>query len=1006
MNAAPGSTVEDQFFLRIAIKNRLLTVAQAQAIEQSLAPGQNVEELVLQRQLLDRAAVDRIRTAMAASQVMRLDALYAELLLERGLAEQHLIEAAFKEQRRQQYRVRIGNLLLGRKLISPDAHRSVISEVIRRLHSLGQDAYSSASRRGEQARDSRSGSTRQPPTHGSQRSAAPPTHGSQRSAAPPPLPPLPPSPLRPQRSAPSPPTPLGLPGGPADDPDPFGASSIEQSPLAERKASDPHVPVGLQSAPGTESSPFASRRAQSQPSSAGSGSGPVRIPLDETLPSIPSFGHERSSALFEPAARRLLREDDGPINDLTRSAIRIDLDGEGFDIKADAELLRSDLRDSVDRMADGEDSFVLDRGDLAEDGFQPEEYLKRRQTRGKLLGAAAVLGALALLGLLGSTTAQVLENRGRLTAARTMVQEALGAEGLEKQQELLQRAEQELNQIGHTGVSATDKKALSEAIAWGLLRTEVKLALAGEKPSQGLELLEKDPEAVPLAHRGEREALVTECKREQLRQEGERAEKAQDWSLAVRTFRKATTLGDPGGKSNVALAQIQSKLRKQRDQAREKLRQSLSPRDEATFKGLQRLLSELFEEPPDSSLDLETLRYQRRRARVVAQAKARLTRIEQLTQVRRELSDLLRQKADAELGLLLKKIEAQLRVRELELQGRRAEQSGDLRAAIDAYKAASKGATPGVQRQLQNAIARCEGRIQGQAARKKAVADREQAIKFLREGRPEQAVAILREIASADPRAEVLLQFAERVRGCAYVPAGKFLLGRDGGSSPEEGPQHSATTEAYYIAQTEVTNLDYAVFLDSRAPETRKSWTPRHWTQPRRRPDGQVEGKTYPSAIRSHPVIYVDWNKAQAFARWRGGRLPTETEWEKAARGTDGRTYPWGEGSRTRVQVQVRSSRTPTAPVGALADDKSPYGVYDMAGNVHEWTQSEFVPYPNAPASVQARPGRKVLRGGAWRWPLEDARTTRRQSATPEYANDRIGFRFVIDIPKDLPELR
>lgn len=985
MNAAPGSTVEDQFFLRIALKNRLLTPQQAQAIEQSLAPGQNVEDLVLQRQLLDRAAVDRIRTAMAASQVMRLDALYAELLLERGLAPQHLIDAAFKEQRRQQYRVRIGNLLLGRRLISPDAHRSVISEVIRRLHSLGQDAYSSASRRGVPA----SGSNRQPPTHGSQRTSAPPP--------PPPPPPVP-----------APPAPLGLPGD--EDPDPFGASSVEQSPLAERKASDPHVPVGLQSASGNEASPFASRRApsfldQDEDPSEPLPRGPVRIPLDETQPTIPTFGHDRSSALFEPAARRLLREDSGPVDDLTRSAIRIDLDGEGYDIQADAELLRSDLRDSVDRMADGEDSFVLDRGDLAEDGFQPEEYLKRRQTRGKLLIAAAVLGGLGLLGLLGSTTAQVLENRGRLTAARTMVQEALEAEGLEAQQELLQRAEQELNQIGTTGVSAPDKQALSETIAWGLLRNEVKLALAAGKPAQGLELLEKDPEAVPLAHRGERELLVTECKREQLRAEGRRAEQDQDWSLAVRTFRKATTLGDPEGKANMALARIQSLLRKQRDQAREKLRQSLSARDEATFKGLQRLLSELFEEPPDTSLDLDTLRYQRRRARIVARAKARLTRIEQLEQVRRELSDLLRKKSDPELDILLKKIEAQLRVRQLELQGRRAEQRGDLQAAIDAYKAASKGATAGVQRQLERAIERCQARLASQAARKKAVAERERAVKFLREGRPEQAIAILEEIAGVDARSKLLLEFARRVRGCAYVPAGKFLVGRNGGS-PEEGPQHSVTTAAFYVSQTEVTNLDYAAFLDSRAPETRKSWTPRHWTQPRRRSDGQVEGKTYPSAIRNHPVIYVDWNKAQAFCRWRGGRLPTEFEWEKAARGTDGRTYPWGEGSRTRVQVQVRSSRTPTAPVGALADDKSPYGVYDMAGNVHEWTASEFLPYPDASKSVQARPGRKVLRGGAWRWPLEDARTTRRQSATPEYSNDRIGFRFVIDIPKDLPELR
>lgn len=995
MSAAPGSTVEDQFFLRIAIKNRLLNQQQARAIQQALAPGQNVEELVLERQLLDRAAVDRIRTAMAASQVMRLDALYAELLLERGLAEQHLIDAAFKEQRRQQYRVRIGNLLLQRRLISPDAHRSVISEVIRRLHALGQDAYSSASRRG-------SGSSREA------------SHGSQRFT-----PPAPPQPAPPPR-APSPPEPLGLPpadplglppapGGPEEEsdevPDPFGASSIEDSPLAARKASDPHVPVGLQSAPGTEQSPFASRRLFGQERAQESTTGPVRIPLDETQPAIPSFKHDRSSALFEPAARRLLREDHGPVDDLTRSAIRIDLDGEGFDIKADAELLRSDLRDSVDRMADGEDSFVLDRGDLTEDGFQPEEYLKRRQTRSKLLIAAGVLGALGLLALLGSTAAQVLENRGRLTAARALVQEALQSEELPAQQELLQRAEQELNLIGRTGVSSGDKQALAEAIAWGLLQAEVKLALQAGKPREALALLEKDPDAVPLAHRGEREALLTDCQREQLRQAGAQAEGEQDWSLAVSSYRKAITLGDPEGKSNVALARIQANLRKQRDQAREKLRQTLSSRDEANFKGLQRLLNELFGEPPDTSLDLDALRYQRRRARVVARAKARLTRIEQLEKVRLELSELLRKQADPELDLLLKKIEAQLRVRQLELQGRRAEQRGDLQAAIDAYKAASKGASAGVQRQLERAIERCEGRLAGQAARQKAVAERARAVEFLKQGRAEQAIVTLREIAGSDPRSKALLEFAQRVEGCAYVPAGAFTIGRDGGS-PEEGPKHSATTGAFYISQTEVTNLDYATFLDSRAPETQKSWTPRHWTQPRRRSNGQVEGKTYPSAIRTHPVVYVDWNKAQAFARWRGGRLPTEVEWEKAARGTDGRTYPWGEGSRTRVQVQVRSSRTPTAPVGALADDKSPYGVYDMAGNVHEWTQSEFRPYPNAPASVQARPGRKVLRGGAWRWPLEDARTTRRQSATPDYANDRIGFRYVIDIPKDLPELQ
>ncbi|MBL4849614.1 MAG: SUMF1/EgtB/PvdO family nonheme iron enzyme, partial [Planctomycetes bacterium] len=785
--------------------------------------------------------------------------------------------------------------------------------------------------------------------------------------------------------------------------DPFGASSVEHpSPIA--KGSDsPHMPHGLLSA--STESPFSSRRL-GNPLNASSKSGPVRIPLDDTRPAMSAFSPDRSSALFEPAARRMLRAD-RDVDDLTRSAIRIDLDGEGYDLEADAELLRSDLRDSVDRLADGDSSFILDRGDLAADGFQPEEYLARRQTRSKILTIAGVLAALGVLGVLGSATSQVLENRGRLTAARAMVQDALAAEELEEQQDLLHKAERELDQIGRTGVSSSDKTALAEAISWGLLRTDVEVALASGNPREALQLLTKGSEKIPAAHRGEFEGLTARCRRLELLKIGHQAATDLDWSLAVSSFRKATKLGDPGGVANGALARVQSGLREQRDQAREKLRQSLSRQDEAHFKGLQRLLSELFDEPPDATLDLDSLRFARQRAKVLAQAKGRLTRIEELEKVRLDLTSLLRNKPDRELEAVLRRIEAKLRVRHLDDQARRAEQRGDLQTAIDSYRAASKGATPGDQRRLLNAIKRCEGRLAARANRKKVVAERTRAVGLLKAGRPEQAEAVLEPLEALDARSKLLLAFARKVRGCSYVPGGEFILGRDGGA-PEEGPQRRAKTGPFYISQTEVTNLDYSSFLDSRAPETRKSWTPRHWTQPRKRDDGQVDGKTYPSAIRSHPVVHVNWNQAQAYARWRGGRLPLEEEWEKAARGTDGRTYPWGEGARSRVQVQVRASngRAPTAPVGALADDKSPYGVYDMAGNVHEWTQSEFKPYPGAPSSVQRRPGRKVLRGGAWRWPLEDARTTRRQSAKPEYANDQIGFRFVIELPADLPELR
>src|SRR5690606_4570868 len=124
---------------------------------------------------------------------------------------------------------------------------------------------------------------------------------------------------------------------------------------------------------------------------------------------------------------------------------------------------------------------------------------------------------------------------------------------------------------------------------------------------------------------------------------------------------------------------------------------------------------------------------------------------------------------------------------------------------------------------------------------------------------------------------------------------------------------------------------EYARFV-----ETGQVPPPPHWTYPVRQPDGSVR-TSYDPALANHPVVNVTWKQARAYAAWRGGRLPSEAQWEKAARGTDGRTYPWGEGTKVRAHVQVPPDRlrgAPTAPVGGHADDTSPYGAQDMAGNV------------------------------------------------------------------------
>lgn len=196
------------------------------------------------------------------------------------------------------------------------------------------------------------------------------------------------------------------------------------------------------------------------------------------------------------------------------------------------------------------------------------------------------------------------------------------------------------------------------------------------------------------------------------------------------------------------------------------------------------------------------------------------------------------------------------------------------------------------------------------------------------------------------------------------VPAGEFLMGSNDGGSDEK-PVHRVFLDAFYMDQYEVTTERYALFLQATG---RKQ--PFRWDE---------------VSLGSHgdrPVIGVDWHDADAYCRWAGKRLPTEAEWEKAARGTDGRKYPWGNEEPTSRHANFNrscgglfSSCKPYSDVlvsvGSYEDGKSPYGIYDMAGNVWEWTadwydsnyyQSSPSRNPTGPSSGEYR----VLRGGSW----------------------------------------
>jgi formylglycine-generating enzyme required for sulfatase activity len=217
------------------------------------------------------------------------------------------------------------------------------------------------------------------------------------------------------------------------------------------------------------------------------------------------------------------------------------------------------------------------------------------------------------------------------------------------------------------------------------------------------------------------------------------------------------------------------------------------------------------------------------------------------------------------------------------------------------------------------------------------------------------------------------------------VPAATFTMG-DG----EESPLRSVYVDAFYLDRFEVTTERFGKFLDA--------------TGAVGPPDGWDEAKA--AAARELPVVGVDWRDADAYCRWAGRRLPTEAEWERAARGTQARVYPWGNDDPAAAQARFAISASGPyegglAPVGSHAAGQSSDGVQDLAGNASEWVADWYsesfasgdVRNPKGPESG---PGR-VIRGGGWQEPAERLRSAKRFRASPDNRAEDLGFRCARD---------
>ena len=269
--------------------------------------------------------------------------------------------------------------------------------------------------------------------------------------------------------------------------------------------------------------------------------------------------------------------------------------------------------------------------------------------------------------------------------------------------------------------------------------------------------------------------------------------------------------------------------------------------------------------------------------------------------------------------------------------------------------------------------------------------------------------------------------WAEPVSGMTFVRvlAGEFLLGstdadvdaalqtcnatRGGcerGWYAKEVPQQRMALGDFWIGRTEVTNAQFAAFMDAGGYADPSLWTEAGWRWRTETGTGQPacwgrEGFSQPS----QPVICVSWYEADAFARWLGRvsgwemRLPTEPEWEKAARGADARTYPWGEEPPTAERGNFGGNVGATTPAGSYPAGASPYGALDMAGNVWEWTASEYRAYPYDAGDGRENPGAggdRVLRGRAWSSQDSLVRAAYRFNSNPVNSGfDNIGFRVL-----------
>ena len=951
-----GLTLDERFFARIAVKNGLLSEADlALATRERVTSGRALPEVLKGRGLLTEAQIGKVREAQIASQVVRIDSLYADILVRGRLVPRSTIEEAFAEQRRRRYKVRIGDLLVANKTLSVEGHKAVLDALLKRVTEDEPQTGSTVEGRAMKAEELSNLGRLAP--------QAPPPPPAPPPAPPPPAPPPPPAKRPPSGRERLPVEPRAN-----EDPEPakkFDPDSTSETALLARAPRAKGIPRTVTVDP-PEGASFLESNA--------------KILGARGMPKIPKTG-------ASPVRSEALSEDDEQEN-LLASALELRLSSVD-----DKNELREDDKKRVAEdysRVDSNAAPVLARvartasSEPGED-FSPDRWLQKNKGKKRLARRLGLACGFLALGGLAAAAAVAVNHRAALTETENLLAAADKLASADAARAFAQ-ARDRLAQAHGFGVLEQRWLVLEARITTGEARAIALAALDVQDPKSAQAALQSALQHVPADDDEDRRVLLSllnQADKAALVAAGNAAEERRDWRTAVDCFRTAN--------AEAAQQRVRKRMSDDLQELKALALKNREKPDRDALASALKLYFEIWNDPIYQGL-LDDVDFQLA-LRSAQEALAAGDTARAVEQARRALK--LRE-GDAEANAVLERAIKRQDLDRLLDKARSEARDSRLEEAARDFEEALRSASGDERKSVEGELAAVKSRLGELEVWKKLLARRREVVELGRAGDWDGVIAKLPELERLGEKETARVRsFAQRAKGMSLVPAGPCELGSDDLTKDSKHlirPKKVQDVPGFLMDTTEVTNRSYAEFVKATGHATPTVWKDNLILangQPAKR-NGEVQ-KTFPPGEDRHPVTGITWQDATDFATWAGKRLPQDAEWEKAARGTKGQKYPWGAGDEPPPDIRINSETyVKAAPCGDSKSDVSPFKVRDMAGNVAEWCSDAF--------PTQDGKKHRIIRGSSFRKRVQDARGYAREEGDEKGAWEDVGFRSVLEL--------